>query len=180
MTQASPLKARRSLLAGLCLGLALLSAAPLAADDAPPSAPPPPALPPHVVARIYGPAGEVLAELAFEHLRPAIVSHVLADLEELSSAPMTILRGLIEEMLVAQEGRALGLAVSDEEVKAYVGKLDTKLRTASGGQKNIGQLRKDKGMTWEVFRGDLACCSRRRSPATPSISASCPRTTASA
>ncbi len=155
MTQASLLKARRSLLAGLCLGLALLTATPLAADDAAPSAPPPPELPPHVVARIYGPAGEVLAELAFEPLRLAIVGHVLADLEELSSAPMTILRGLIEEMLVAQEARALGVAVSDEEVKAYVGKLDTELRTASGGQKNIGQLRKDKGMTWEVFRDSI-------------------------
>ncbi len=146
---------KRSLLAGLCLAIVLLPAPPLGAEDAPAATPRAPELPPQVVARIYGPQGEVLAELTFGNLGPALVNHVLADLEELSSAAMTILRGLIEEMLVTQEASSLGLSVGDEEVKSYVGKLDTELRTASGGQKNIGQLRKDKGMTWEVFRDSI-------------------------
>jgi len=45
--------------------------------------------------------------------------------------------------------------VSEDEVRTYVGKLDTQLRTASGGQQNIAAVRKAKGMTWERFRDSI-------------------------
>ena len=39
-----------------------------------------------MVAQVYGPAGEVLAELTVEKLQAALVFHVLPDLKEAGSA----------------------------------------------------------------------------------------------
>jgi hypothetical protein len=146
---------------GLWLALlVLLPTGPLCAEDPKPPAPPGapaagPEMPPHVVARILGPGGEVLVELTFENLRPVLVLHVLGDLDEITSSPSTILRELIEELLVEQEARALGIVLAEEEIKAYIGKLDSQLRVASGGQQNIGEVRKSKGMTFARFHDSI-------------------------
>jgi hypothetical protein len=126
-----------------------------------PARPALPELPAGVVAQVYGPAGEVLAELTVEKLQAALVFHVLPDLKEAGSAPMTILRELIEETLVEQEAAALGIRVTDADIQAYVSRLDAELRSHSGGQQSLAELRKARGMTWETFRTSVAILLRK-------------------
>lgn len=143
------------LLAGALLGGALLR--PLA----PAGAEPPPApgrgadLPAGVIARIHGADGAVVAELTAASLEGALVAHVLPDLKDAGSAPLTILRELVEEALVRQEAARLGLTATDEEVSAYAASLDRELRTRSGGQQTLEEKRKQHGMSWPTFRESL-------------------------
>ncbi|MFM8979380.1 MAG: SurA N-terminal domain-containing protein [Planctomycetia bacterium] len=112
-------------------------------------------LPPGVIARIRAADGAIVAELTSGALEGALVQHVLPDLKDAGSAPLTILREMVEEQLVRQEAQRLGLAATDEEVSAYAATLDRELRTRSGGQQTLEEKRKQHGMSWETFRESL-------------------------
>ena len=161
MTRALRLAHAVSLLSALLLGSALRAAR---AEDAPtapgaPAAPAQPArgadLPAGVIARIHAADGTMVAELTAASLEGALVQHVMPDLKEAGSAPLTILRELVEEALVRQEASRLGVTATDEEVSAYAARLDRELRTRSGGQQTLEEKRKQHGMAWGTFRESL-------------------------
>ncbi len=139
----------------LALLAALLLGQGLTARAEPPAAPPPAPLPEHLVARIYDAQGGVVAEMTAEGLALALAQAYVKDLAEVTSAALTILRELIEGQLVEQEARRLSLVVSAGDVADEERRLDTRLRLAAGGQSNLAELRRGKGMSAEDFRGWL-------------------------
>jgi hypothetical protein len=129
----------------------------LSAD--PPSAPPRPQAPPlpeGVVARVYGPNGQLAGEVTRETLARALAKKLEKDLQEGKSAAFTILRGLIEEVLVHLEAKRLGIQVTPQEVTARLGQLDGRLRNQSGGLQTLADLRRSKGMPESVLRHSLS------------------------
>lgn len=130
---------------------------PAASAEPPPSAPhaQPPPLPEGVVARVFGPDGRIAGEVTRQTLARALSKKLEKDLQEGKSAAFTILRGLIEEVLVRQEAKRLGIQVSPQEVTARMGQLDTRLRNESGGLQTLADLRKSKGMPEAVLRNSL-------------------------
>lgn len=137
------------------LRLALCLSALLGPRPSPARAEPLPELPEPVVARVFDAAGRKVAELTRDGLAYALAQKLEKDLADVGSGPLTILRELIEERLVQQEAKRLGLEVSAKEVADEEQKLDTRLRLAAGGQQNLAQLRQSKGMSAEDFRAWL-------------------------
>lgn len=153
MTQAAVRRVARSwplLASAVVLGCGLAGAEP-------PPAPPKPGDPLRdgEIARVFGPDGSHAGTLTGETVAHVLVTRVAADLESPTSSAFTILREVIEEVLLDQEARRLGIAVTPEKVTAKENQLDTELRLKSGGQDNLAQQRKNRSMTHEGMRSRL-------------------------
>lgn len=132
-------------LLGLVLALTPACGLVSAAEDAP-------ELPEHVVARVLNADGSVAAELTFETFKIALVAKVQPELDDLRSAPLTVLREMVEQRVVELEGVRLGLVVTPEELRAYEAQLDQQIRLRTGGQQTLKDVRVSKGMTFAHFQ----------------------------
>lgn len=138
--------ARLPRLACLALAVVLALALPARAEDgAQPTAPPA-----GWVARV----GDKY--LTKESLANAAVWRVMSELKEMGSSPFTILRQVVQEMVVAQEARRLGLGVTDDELRRKYDELDTEVRRRTNGAKNLEEvIVREQGTTVEEFMTTL-------------------------
>lgn len=125
-----------------------------AARAEPPVAVHPP-LAPGELARIWNKDGTLAFTLTSEMLGRVLVARVMPDLEDVRSSAFTILRELLEEVVVGQEAERLAITVTDPDVNTLEGTLDKRLRDKSGGLQTLTELRKSKGMTREGLRWGL-------------------------
>ena len=124
-------------LRALCLSLpALLLLQPCAAAEE---------LPPGVVAEVRG------QKLTFDGFCVAATQHATAEMKRSRSGPRAVLEQLIEELMVQQECRKLGLEVTKKDVDDLWRTWDTKLRNTSGGTRTLRDEIQDRNTTESEF-----------------------------
>lgn len=102
-------------------------------------------LPKGVVAIVGG------KRLTFEGFCTAAAQQARMDLRQSRSGPRSVLEQLIEEELVRQECRRLGLSVSQAEVNARWSKIDRRLRMDSNGARTLRDVIREQRMTEREF-----------------------------
>lgn len=134
-----------------------LSAPAHAADDA--DLPP---LPPGVVAIVKaGPSDTQGVHLTFDGFCLSAGQQSLADLKRQRSGPRAVLEQLIEELMVRQEAKRLGIVVTDEDVDKRWRDWDNQLRVKSNGAVTLEDELEKQGTTDAEFRAQVAHMLRK-------------------
>ncbi|MDJ0522649.1 MAG: hypothetical protein QNJ90_11330 [Planctomycetota bacterium] len=121
---------------GLCILLLLAAIAlPAAADE----------LPDGVVAEVRG------RKLTFEGFSIAATQQATREIKRSRSGPRAVLEQLIEELMVVQECKKLGIAVTQADVRKLWNEWDGKLRRTSGGTRTLRDEIQDRGTTEREF-----------------------------
>lgn len=91
--------------------------------------------------------------LSRRRLAATVVWRVRQELMELGSGPLTILRQIVEERVVDQEARRLGLHVTNAEVDAKYREIDTKVRRRTNAAKTLREvIVREQNSSVEEFR----------------------------
>jgi hypothetical protein len=94
--------------------------------------------------------------LTLRGLALAMVNRVRSELTEAGSGPLTILRQMIEERVIAQEARRLGLEVTEAEIDARFAALDREVRLTTNASRVLADVvAKDMKITMAQFRDQL-------------------------
>ncbi len=113
-----------------------------------------PPLPAGVVAEVAG------RKLTFDGFCYSAAQQALADIRRQRSGPRQVLEQLIEELMVRQECKRLGIQVTQADVTGLMKQWDTRIRRDSNGEMNLRKAMKEEGtteaefvaMTWHVIR----------------------------
>lgn len=109
-----------------------------------------PPLPDDVVARVAG------RDLTFDGLCKTAAQQKLHELMNPGSTVATVLRQLMEERIVEQEAKRLGLRVTEQDVTRHLQTIDRQVRERSGGNTTIRDLMRQKGLSMSEMRGNIA------------------------
>lgn len=120
-----------------CILLLVVAALPTAVSAA--------ELPPGVVAEVRG------RKLTFDGFCIAATQQATREIKRSRSGPRAVLEQLIEELMVVQECRKLGIQVTKEDVDDLWREWDRKLRTTSGASRTLRDEIKDRGTTEREF-----------------------------
>jgi hypothetical protein len=93
--------------------------------------------------------------LTMRGLAAVAVDRVGAELLEMASGPLSILRVMVQENMVAQEAKTLGVAVSEAEVDRSWSDLARTVHTQSGGTKTLDDVIREQGSTVRETRDNL-------------------------
>lgn len=106
-------------------------------------------LPEGVVARVLG------SDLRQDDFYLTLVQHVQPDLLTSRHGPRAVLDQMAEELLVLVRCRALGLEVTDADLRRKEEELDREIRSRSGGRKRLADIVADQGTSQAEFRLSL-------------------------
>lgn len=129
----------------LLLGAVFLAQGATAAPEDPAEEP----LPDGVVAKV----GEL--KLTYDGLCHAAVQQMTPRLRTQRSGPRAILEQLIEESMIAQECKRLGIEVTQADMDRQWADWDTRIRRSSNGDKTLLDVIRDQGTSIEEFRLQL-------------------------
>jgi hypothetical protein len=90
--------------------------------------------------------------LTLKGLATAMVARVREELLEKGSGPSTVLRQVVQERMVLQEAKRLGVGVTDEEVGRRFSELDREVRERSGGSQTLRNVMEKQEQSPSLFR----------------------------
>ena len=106
------------------------------------------------VAKVTTEAG--VRHLTRDRLNGAVYARRASTLQDAGSNTLTILRQMIEERVVAQEARRLGITVTGADVQKRFDVIDTQVRRQANGNRNLlDVIRRDMKTTVVEFRDGL-------------------------
>jgi hypothetical protein len=140
---------RRSLVLATLLCAALPGSAAVAGDA--PAAPrrEKASLPPGIVARVRG------QDVTLADFRRRLVEMVRPELDDPRSGPATVFNIVIEQMVVVQEAKRLGIVVTNEDYAREYDRIDRQVRAKSGGKQTFADVIREADSTPEVTRARL-------------------------
>lgn len=150
---------RARLGAALAAALTILCCVPAFADDATKPAPEV-TLPPGVVARVYG--KDILESDLYERLLKRWGQ---------TDRGKEVLEQLVDDTCVEMEAKKRGILVTDEEVAAYVRRVDETIRKQTGGSRTIDDIYKDQHATPAEFAASVHEYLKRQKMATEDLGA---------